>query len=70
MGTLAGVPDLLLFRNSTLFSIELKAPDAPLKLSDSQQSFHDRFTKAGGYPWLTNNIDSALTFLAHSDLLR
>ena len=70
MGTLAGVPDLLFFRSGSVFSVELKAPGAKLELSASQKSFQDRFEKAGGYPWLTNNLDSALMFLAHSDLLR
>ena len=70
MGTLAGVPDLLFLRNGSLFSVELKAPKAKLQLSDTQQDFQDRFVKAGGYPWLANDMDSALMFLSHSDLLR
>lgn len=70
MGTLPGVHDLLFFRNGSLFSVELKAPSARLEYSESQKDFRDRFMKAGGYPWLANDLDSALMFLSHSDLLR
>lgn len=70
MGTLAGVHDLLFFHDRNMFSIELKAPGARLDWSDTQKEFRDKFMKAGGYPWLANDMDSALMFLSHSNLLR
>ena len=68
MGTLPGVPDLLFLNNGTLFSVELKAPGG--MLSPAQLVFQDRFVRAGGYPWVAKDLDSALMFLSHSDLLR
>ncbi len=68
MGTLPGVPDLLFLHNNSLFSVELKAPRG--RLSPPQTEFQDRFMRAGGYPWVADELDSALMFLSHSDLLR
>ena len=68
MGTLPGVPDLLFIHNNSIFSVELKAKGG--RLSPAQQVFQDRFMRAGGYPWVADDLDSALMFLSYSDLLR
>ena len=70
MGTLSGVPDLFFFSGGRLAGVELKAPGTKLKLSSAQEVFKERFERAGGCYWEDNDLDSVLTFLSHSDLLR
>ena len=77
-GTLAGVSDLLLFREGECpqcrstrlegFALELKADGG--RATDSQLDFQARFNECGGHSAVCDDIDRALAVLESWQLLR
>lgn len=61
MGMVAGVPDLIFFRDSAAFCIELKTVDG--KLSDAQKKAHRRIKLAGIELHVAYGLADAITIL-------
>lgn len=57
MGTLAGVPDILIIARGTLFGLELKTPAG--RLSAAQKTMRERFTRTGAEYALARSVAEA-----------
>jgi hypothetical protein len=68
MGVLPGAFDLLFWRQSNSFALELKRPGG--RLSEAQIEFASRFNDAGGHTAVADSIDRALAILSAWELLR
>ncbi len=56
LGTLAGIPDVLIFYESRLYGIELKSPAG--RLTTVQQALHERLRTAGARVETCRTLDS------------
>lgn len=68
MGTVAGIPDLLILKQGTLFALELKA--GKNKRTPIQEEVHDRLALAGAVVSTATGLDEALTTLERWGVLR
>ncbi len=68
LGMRAGVSDLILFHNSELFALELKAPKG--RESIEQMEFQSNVRGAGGFTGVANGLDVALNMLNLWGLLK
>jgi hypothetical protein len=68
IGTVAGIPDVLVVRNGQLFALELK-PERGGRLSDAQHNTHQRMREAGAVVSTAYGIDEAIAQLEQWNLL-
>ena len=68
LGTVAGVPDLLIVHRGQLYGLELKSESG--RLTDTQSSTHADMRRAGALVATAYDIDAALAQLKQWQLLR
>ncbi len=68
MGTVAGVPDILVIYRGQVVAIELKAPGGTL--SKAQKAMHERLTLAGALVYTATRIEEVEGFLRATVPLR
>jgi hypothetical protein len=68
IGTVAGVPDLIIVHTGRVFALELKAPGG--RVSDVQAVVHERLRRAGAEVAVAWGLDQALKQLFSWNLLR
>jgi hypothetical protein len=68
IGTVAGVPDLIIIRSGRTHALELKAPGG--HVSDVQSVVHERLRRAGAEVAVAYGLDQALECLEGWGLLR
>lgn len=68
LGVLAGVSDILAFRNRELFALELKAPKG--RPTEAQMEYIARINDNGGYGVVAEGLDEAIACLEAWGLLR
>ena len=68
LGAIAGVPDVILVKDGTVFALELKSENG--KLSDAQRECHERLRKAGAVVHTAYGLDEAIAWLEQHALLR
>lgn len=68
MGMTAGVPDLLILKDGSLYAIEFKAPGGRLTLS--QRLVLDRLRDCGAMAVVAFSVDEALVTLEYWGILR
>ena len=68
MGTLAGMPDLMLLRNGELYALELKRDGG--RLSDAQRLRLEQLAAAGAQTAVAYGLDAALKVLKGWGLIR
>jgi len=68
LGTVAGVPDLLIVHRGQLYGLELKSESG--RLTDTQSSTHEDMKRAGALVATAYNVNAALAQLEQWRLLR
>jgi hypothetical protein len=68
IGTVAGIPDIIVIYNGRCFALELKSKHG--RLTDVQRVAHERLRAAGAHVATVYGIDAALVQLKRWHLLR
>jgi hypothetical protein len=68
MGTMAGVPDLIIIKDGRAYGLELKAPGR--KLTPTQIAAHSLLISAGAMVTVADTLDAAIRQLEDWGLLR